>query len=238
MGAAFSASGKVEYATQSVFNGLTKLSVSYWLRVTAAASYEYFVHQRDDVDPKYGFGVTTDYGGTQATLRVAPSNYSTASANSQITASWQQFLWVYDGTQALQANRGLLYRGGAAQTLAVTDLDATSVGTTTVPLTLSGNGYVLAEVGIWPGVAITDATAISRLAAGWYPADAGVGGLAYYWSLLADTTETVAGLGAGTASGTVSVSAEDHPTMVQVVGRRPWMRVVGLPRPGVARRTV
>lgn len=210
----FSSSGKIEYPTQSAFNGATRLSVSLWVKTISATSYEFFVHQRDDVDPKYGFSVGTDFGGTQMTLRVAPSNYSAANVAGQLTTAWQHFLWVYDGTLA-QAERGRLYRQGVDQTITNALLDASSIGATTVPLTLTGNGYMIAEVGLWVGTAITSSSAIANLAAGYAPPDCGQAGLSYYWSLATTTTESVAGLGTGTASGTVTL-AGDHPTMISL----------------------
>jgi hypothetical protein len=103
--------------------------------------------------------------------------------------AWHHVHYVYDGTQAISSARLRLWIDATEQTLTVNGTIPASLPNITDPLVFGKNGTSystcqLAEVGMWPNVAITDAETIFPLSFGFTPEHFGSRGLRFYSDLV------------------------------------------------------
>lgn len=232
MGYSFTAASahKITYPHQSSFDGLSKLSVSVWLKPSSTQDLGGIVCQMGGnitgSGSRSGFGLY--HAGTNAQdLNARARNDTTSpsaasSGNSMALNSWHHILWVYDGTQATNANRSKVYLDGVALSLTHTGTHSTTLGTNDRALKLgqADDGWdkyvtcVIAEVALWAGVSITDSGEIANLAAGYYPNVARPTDLTFYAPLSSNANDTIGGV-VGTVTG---ATIGDHPTMTGGVG--------------------
>jgi len=170
---------QVDWGDVDTLDGLSKLTISAWISVnTGQAAFEYILGKEGGTFPALnGFMLYTDAANTTAGVLARNGNIAGGTVAGAITLNtFMHWLYVYDGTGAANADRLKLFLNGTQQTLTFSGTIAATIGATATPLMYSGNqnsqGFAtctIAEVGIWPDVAITDSTIISGLAGGQCP---------------------------------------------------------------------
>lgn len=169
----------VDWGDVNALDGLAKLTVSAMIKVrTGSAGFGYAVSKATEVpDPLNGWSLLSGALNTTAYVFARNAGLGDGSVASAITLdTFMHWLYVYDGAGAANADRLKLYLNGTQQTL--------DFGATTIPATIGAHAQTMlyggnrngafgshdiAEVGIWPGVAITTPGIIAGLAAGQCP---------------------------------------------------------------------
>lgn len=216
----FSGSQYLAWNQLTALNGTDKATFSIWMKNAASQSNSYarFFSQCNGSNVGVqGWHEGTD--GTSATMFEGTGSAYYKIATGSLSASVWTHLWiVYDGTQAV-GQRWKMWVNGTSKTVTASGNAAATLGSPTASLILgAGNAGSLpiqgsmAEFAIWAGLALTDGTLISNIAAGKNPQDATNGhptGLSFYAPLKANVTDRIAGLTNTTATATLDNG--DHP---------------------------
>jgi hypothetical protein len=214
--------GSTDYITWgdvAALDSLTKLTVSMWLYNDgfSAANYHGFIHKyNDDGAGDQGWGMVCQAGISIQDLILFARNgdFSTAytGAGPLTVNTWHHVHWIYDGTQATNSSRLRLWIDAVEQPLTFAGIVATSLPNVANPLTLGRNiaQYMtgqMAEVGVWTGVAITDAETIFPLSFGFTPEHFVPQSLEFYAPLVRGIYDEYG----GATPSTTGTSVNDHP---------------------------
>lgn len=170
-------SDKVDWGDLDALDGLTKLTISAWMYFDSTAGDFGYMLSKESGSGSNIFGWVLTMKTSDANLHVIARNNDASNGHFVTTLdALRHYLYVFDGTQSTDATRLKCWDQGAQQTLTFVGTIPASIGANAAPMRYGAHPLDtnfakgrIAEVGIWPGVAITHPTIIAHLAAGACP---------------------------------------------------------------------